>query len=125
MPLPSRAFSHARGHLRVSGVLLDGPRKKSDGSQSRKNAHTIFVSFTSIEGTPLFIEKGHFSFVLEPRFNFHFCDTFNSTQNVTDNKEGCLVIKVYTNHDNDSFHNMEISTRYCREMVKWFFVYII
>ena len=28
----SRAFSHARGHLRVSGVLLDGPRKKRDCS---------------------------------------------------------------------------------------------
>ena len=28
LPLPSRAFSHARGHLRVSGVLLDGQRKK-------------------------------------------------------------------------------------------------
>ena len=26
------AFSHARGHLRVSGVLLDGPRKKRDCS---------------------------------------------------------------------------------------------
>ena len=26
VPLPSRAFSHARAHLR--GVLLDGPRKK-------------------------------------------------------------------------------------------------
>ena len=26
--LPSRAFSHARGHLRVLGVLLDGPRKR-------------------------------------------------------------------------------------------------
>ena len=25
-----RAFSHARGHLRVSGVLVDGPRKKRD-----------------------------------------------------------------------------------------------
>ena len=28
----SRSFSHARGHLRVSGVLLDGPRKKRDCS---------------------------------------------------------------------------------------------
>ena len=27
-----RAFSHARGNLRVSGVLLDGPRKKRDCS---------------------------------------------------------------------------------------------
>ena len=30
----SRAISHARGQLRVSGVLLDGPRKKRDCSQS-------------------------------------------------------------------------------------------
>ena len=28
VPLPSRVFSRVRGHLRVSGVLLDGPRKK-------------------------------------------------------------------------------------------------
>ena len=32
MPLPSRAFSLARGHLRVSGVLLNGQRKKRDCS---------------------------------------------------------------------------------------------
>ena len=32
VPLPSRAFNHERGHLRVSGVLLDGPRKKRDCS---------------------------------------------------------------------------------------------
>ena len=32
VPLPSRAFIHARGHLRVSGILLDGPRKKRDCS---------------------------------------------------------------------------------------------
>ena len=30
VPLPSRAFSHARCHLRVSGVLFDGPRKTRD-----------------------------------------------------------------------------------------------
>ena len=28
VPLLSRAFNHARGHLRVPRVLLDGPRKK-------------------------------------------------------------------------------------------------
>ena len=28
MPPPSGAFSHVRDHLRVSGVLLDRPRKK-------------------------------------------------------------------------------------------------
>ena len=27
VPLPSRAFSHAGGHLPASRVLLDGPRK--------------------------------------------------------------------------------------------------
>ena len=32
MPLPSRAFNQARGRLRVSGVLLDGPRKERDCS---------------------------------------------------------------------------------------------
>ena len=31
----SRALSHARGHLRVSRVLLDGPRKKRDCSLSK------------------------------------------------------------------------------------------
>ena len=30
--LLSRAFSHARGHLGVSGVLLDGPREMRDSS---------------------------------------------------------------------------------------------
>ena len=29
LKLPSRAFGHARGHLRVSRILLDGPRKKT------------------------------------------------------------------------------------------------
>ena len=29
---PSRTLSNARGHLRVSSVLLDGPRKKRDCS---------------------------------------------------------------------------------------------
>ena len=28
VPLPSRALSHARGHLPVLRVLLDGPSKK-------------------------------------------------------------------------------------------------
>ena len=32
VPLPSRAFSHARDRLRVSRVLLDAPRKKRDCS---------------------------------------------------------------------------------------------
>ena len=43
-PLPSRAFSHARGHLLVSGVLLDGPRKKRDCS-SRETLKVIRVFF--------------------------------------------------------------------------------
>ena len=32
----THAFSHARGHLRVPGVLLDGPRNKRDCSQSNR-----------------------------------------------------------------------------------------
>ena len=32
VPLPSRTLSNPRGHLRVSSVLLDGPRKKRDCS---------------------------------------------------------------------------------------------
>ena len=32
----AHAFSHARGHLRVPGVLLNGPRKKRDCSQSNR-----------------------------------------------------------------------------------------
>ena len=32
VPLPSRSFNHARDHLRVPRVLLDGPRKKRDCS---------------------------------------------------------------------------------------------
>ena len=43
-PFPSRAFSHVRGHLRVSGVLLDGPRKKRDCS-SRETLKVIRVFF--------------------------------------------------------------------------------
>ena len=36
---------------------------------SQKNVH-IFVSVTSIEGTPLFRGKGHFFWALKPGFNF-------------------------------------------------------
>ena len=36
VPLLSRAFSHARGHLLVSGVLLDGPEK-------RETAHCLLI----------------------------------------------------------------------------------
>ena len=36
---------------------------------SGKNVHTISVLVTSIEGTPLFRGKGHFSWVSKPRFN--------------------------------------------------------
>ena len=37
LPLPSRAFGHARGHLRVSRVLLDGPRKKTARGNKEPN----------------------------------------------------------------------------------------
>ena len=43
-PLLSRAFSHARGHLLVSGVLLDGPRKER-----------LLVVYTCTVGCVLFI----------------------------------------------------------------------
>ena len=42
---PPVAFSHARGHLRVSGVLLDGPRKKRDCSLS-------MIAWSQVTTTP-------------------------------------------------------------------------
>ena len=93
---------------------------------SRKNTHTILICIFYLHWRDrLFIEKGHFFFVPEPRFNLHLGDTFNSTQNVTDNKEGCLIIKVYTNHDNDSFHNMANQDTILQRNGYVFFVYII
>ena len=38
---------------------------------SKKNVHIIFVSITSIEGTPLFKEKGQFFWALKTRFAFN------------------------------------------------------
>ena len=38
---------------------------------SRKNVHLLFVFVSSIEWTPLFRGKGHFLWVLKPRFNIH------------------------------------------------------
>ena len=38
---------------------------------SKKNFHIIFVSITSIEGTPLFKEKGQFFWALKTRFAFN------------------------------------------------------
>ena len=46
-PLPSRVFSHARGHLRVSRVLLNGPRKKKDCSLSTPAVTRTVFSFPS------------------------------------------------------------------------------
>ena len=37
----------------------------------KKNFHIIFVSITSIEGTPLFKEKGQFFWSLKTRFAFN------------------------------------------------------
>ena len=41
----------------------------------RTNIHIIFLSITSVEGTPLFRGKGHFFWVPNPRFNLHSADT--------------------------------------------------
>ena len=41
---------------------------------SQKNVH-IFVSVTSIEGTPLFRGKRHFFWVPKPKFNLHSGNT--------------------------------------------------
>ena len=39
----SLAFSHVRGHLRVSRVLLDGPRKRRDCLESIFNVSDYYV----------------------------------------------------------------------------------
>ena len=39
------------------------------------NIHIIFLSVSSVEGTPLFRGKGHFFLVLNPRFYLHSGDT--------------------------------------------------
>ena len=41
-----------------------------------KNVYIIFVSVTSIEGTPLSRGKDHFSWVPKPRFNLHSGNNF-------------------------------------------------
>ena len=46
-PLPSRAFSHARGHFRLSRVSLDGLRKKTVDLQRSKPLISL-VPCTSI-----------------------------------------------------------------------------
>ena len=40
-----------------------------------KKVHIIFVFVSFIEGTPLLRGKGHFFWVLKPRFNLHSEDT--------------------------------------------------
>ena len=59
----------------------------------RTNILIIFWSVTSVERTPLFRGRGHFSWVPNPRFNLHAFRGHLSTQNVTD-------------HNDYSFHNM-------------------
>ena len=82
MPLPSRAFSHTRGHLRVSRASLDGLRKKETARslllQSktwvplwyRDFSYSSFDSFTKTEQ----ICKLHFLafFPLACTFPLHF-----------------------------------------------------
>ena len=63
--LPSRAFSHARGHLRVSGVLLDGPRKRE--TARRLFAHKTYYFFDVL-----------FSYHCRPRSDRKFVKMINS-----------------------------------------------
>ena len=44
VPLPSRALSHARGHLPVLRVLLDGPSKK-ETARSPHYQYIIRIAF--------------------------------------------------------------------------------
>ena len=52
MPLLSRAFSHARGHLRVSRVLLERLRKTRDCSYSR-----MITLHEALDGGDLWTEE--------------------------------------------------------------------
>ena len=62
LSLPSRAFSHARGNLRVSCDLLDGPRKKRDCSQFRYRSASDLTPFLPFSPT---VEPGPRLFVLD------------------------------------------------------------
>ena len=55
--------------------ILGTPPFRGHKLWSRKNAHIIFVSVTSIEGTPLFRGKGQFFGVPKAKFNLHLGDT--------------------------------------------------
>lgn len=63
-PLSSRAFSHGRGHLRVSLVLIDGTRKKGDCSKS-----IVFA-------TPVLYENLAKAILLAAKKNSKFLFTF-------------------------------------------------
>ena len=45
---PSRAYSHVRGHLRVSRVCLDRPRKKKTARSLSFNAPLLLVTYIYI-----------------------------------------------------------------------------
>ena len=56
-------FSHARGHLRVSGVLLDGPRKNRDYFLNREfkaglnlSAQLCFFTFHQLLLFPKYVK---------------------------------------------------------------------
>ena len=66
---------------------------------SRKNFHAIFVSVTSIEGTPLFRGKGHFFWVSKPVFNLHSGDI------LTDHKELVDIFNFTLNKIREAFTN--------------------
>ena len=52
----------------------------------RKNVHVILGTAISIKRTPLITAKGHFFWVLKPRFNVHSGDTL-ALKKVTDHKK--------------------------------------
>ena len=76
--LDYREYSGASplGHLYSRDTFIQGHK-----IWSWNNAHIIFVSITSVEGTPLFRGKGHIVWVPKPRFILHSGD-------MTDYKKG-------------------------------------
>ena len=75
-PLPSRAFSHARGHLRVSGVLLDGPKKKK--RETARNLQETFVAGFSLFTEPPSVE-GNLTSEPSPRVQVPYHSVWRKT----------------------------------------------
>ena len=62
-------------HQNTSVYSRESPPSRGCKIYTRANIHIIFLSVTSVEGTPLFRGKGHFFLVLNPRFYLHSGDT--------------------------------------------------